>query len=291
MGDTDRMARRFAIPTRRSRLLGNKLRELREGRGLTLVAAQPVLRCSPSRISRIEQGLIRPSATTVRDWLIAYWVDPGGETGKLLIDMADKLAEGGWWLRHGTMPPPYLSYISAEEEATRVRNFELAVVPGLLQTPEYAAAVSRIGLEDDVKAIKQRVEARLRRQEALHREGSPLRVHAIISEAALLVQYGAFDVIRGQLAQLVELATLPNVTVQVVRFAAGGLGRVSGGFVILDFAAGEAPLGCVESVGGSLFLETPTEVDRIEEEWTHLASLAESPHESVNTIKEMCGAQ
>lgn len=288
MGDTDRVAREHAIPIRRAVVLGDRLRDLRNRKGLTLKDAGGALGCDASRVSRIERGLIRPTEDTVRAMLIAYGVDPRGRVGALLIEMAVKLTEVGWWQRHGTMPPPYLSYIAAEEEATLVRNFELAVVPGLLQTPEYATAVSSAGLDD--KAIKQRVEARLRRQEALHRKWSPLRLHALVSQAALLVTYGTPDVLRGQLARLVELAALPNITVQVIPFVAGGLGRASGGFVILDFAPGEAPLGCVESVGGTLFLETPTEVARIEAQWNYLASLAEPPDVSIDRIKEMCGA-
>src|SRR5438067_913686 len=211
---------RFTPPTPRSRRLGRELRKLREARPLRIDDVAKQLRCSPSRISRIESGDIKARPGDVMELLVTYDIPLDGEVGRSLLALARDLRESGWWQRLDALSRRYATFIAYEAEAVELRNFEPTLIPGLLQTEAYAREVNGVGRETETEAIEQRVQARLTRQAVLDRKPKPLRLHAILSEAALAVEVGGPDVLHAQLAHIVELSRRPNVTVQVLRFAA-----------------------------------------------------------------------
>lgn len=149
--------------------------------------------------------------------LVAYGVPLDAEPGSSLLAQARDLREDGWWQRVGG---EYATYIAYESEAVELKNYEPTLVPGLLQTERYARAVNIIGREVDPDTVNQRVATRMTRQEVLHRQPTPLRLHAVLSEAALRTEVGGPEVLRDQLTHLVTLSELPNVTIQVLRFEA-----------------------------------------------------------------------
>ena len=172
-------------------------------------------RCSvsdqPDRVRRIKLG----SATSWR-----YWSRTASRlTGSrdLLLDQARGLREEGWWQRLGGRTPP------TSRTRPRPSTQELRADAGARSPANrgYAREVNVIGRETDPEGIKQRVAARMTRQEVLHRKPTPLRMHAILSEASLRTEVGGPDVLREQLDHLVTLSRLPNVTIQVLRFEAG----------------------------------------------------------------------
>ncbi|MFY1617076.1 helix-turn-helix domain-containing protein [Micromonospora sp. WMMD736] len=275
---------RFISATPRSRRLGRELRKLREAKGLTGEATADIVDCSPSRISRIESGEIRPRAGDVMELLVAYGVRIDEEPGTSLLDKARALREDGWWQRLGGK---YATYIAYEIEAVELKNFEPMLVPGLLQTESYAREVNVIGRETDPDTIDQRVAARMTRQEVLRRQPNPLRMHAILSEASLRTEVGGPDVLREQLDHLVTQSRLPNVTIQVLRFQAGAHLADSSGFVLLSFEQDEPPLGYIETLAGELFLESSRDLARLSAAYDNLKMLAMSPAESVTFIKEL----
>ncbi|WFE60235.1 DUF5753 domain-containing protein [Micromonospora sp. WMMD712] len=275
---------RFTPATPRSRRLGRELRKLRDAKGLTGEDAAKLVRCSSSRISRIESGEIKPRAGDVMELLVAYGIRIDEEPATSLLEQARDLREEGWWQRLGGR---YATYIAYEEEAAELKNFEPMLVPGLLQTERYAREVNMIGRESDKDTINQRVAARMTRQKVLHREPAPLRVHAILSEAAVRTEVGGLDVLREQLDHLVTLSRLPNVTIQVLRFEAGAHLAVSSGFALLAFEQGEPPLGYVETLAGELFLESARDLARLSDAYDNLKTLARSPAESIKFIKEL----
>ncbi len=278
---------RFTPPTPRSRRLGRELRRLRDIKSWTMDDAAKQIGCSVSRISRIESGEIKPRPGDVMELLVAYEVPLEGEPGNSLLTLTRELRQSGWWQRLDALSGRYATFIAYETEALELRNFEPTLVPGLLQTPEYARAVNSVGRETDAEAIEQRVKARLTRQEVLTRMPSPLRLHVIVSEATLLFEVGGPDVLRAQLEHIGNLAGRPNITVQVLRFAAGATLADRGGFAILSFERDEPPsLGYVETPAGELFLESPREIGRLTSVFDHLRTLAMSPAESVKFIKE-----
>lgn len=275
---------RFAPATPRSRRLGRELRKLREAKGLTGEEVAKSVRCSSSRISRIESGEIKPRAGDVMELLVAYGVPLDAEPGSSLLAQARDLREDGWWQRVGGK---YATYIAYETEAVELKNYEPTLVPGLLQTERYARAVNIIGREVDPDTVNQRVATRMTRQEVLHRRPIPLRLHAVLSEAALRTEVGGPDVLRDQLAHLVTLSELPNVTIQVLRFEAGAHLADSSGFALLSFERDDPPLGYIETLAGELFLESTRDLARISAAYDNLRMLAMSPAESVKLIKEL----
>ncbi|WFE51178.1 helix-turn-helix transcriptional regulator [Micromonospora sp. WMMD1155] len=277
---------RFTPPTPRSRRLGRELRRLRETRGLTQGDAAKLLKCSQQRIARIESGDIKPRPRDVLEILVAYEVPHDAEQGRALRAMAEQLREPGWWQRLNTLPARYVTFIAYEAEATDLRQFQPTLIPGLMQTRAYAQEVIRIGRETDQEEITQRVEARLKRQEVLTARNPPLRLQAIITEQALMLEVGDADVRRDQLEHIIKVAALPNVTVQVLTLAAGAHLAVHGGFEVLTFADGDPPLGYIETLAGELFLESPEEIRRLTGVHEHLLSLALSPRESMRFIQE-----
>jgi transcriptional regulator with XRE-family HTH domain len=277
---------RFTPPTPRSRRLGRELRKLREVKSWTMDDAAKLIGCSVSRISRIESGEIKPRPGDVMELLVAYEIPLEGEPGNSLLTLTRELRQSGWWQRLDALSGRYATFIAYEAEALELRNFEPTLVPGLLQTPDYATAVNSVGRETDEEAIGQRVSARLTRQEVLTRKPAPLKLHAILSEATLLFEVGGSELLRAQLEHIASLAARPNITVQVLRFAAGAVLADRGGFQVLTFERGEPSLGYVETPAGELFLESPPEIDRLLTIFDHLKTLAMSPAESVRFIRE-----
>lgn len=277
---------RFTPPTPRSRRLGRELRRLREARSLTQGDAAKLLKCSQQRIARIESGDIKPRPRDVLEILVAYDVPHDEEQGLALRAMAEQLREPGWWQRLNTLPARYVTFIAYEAEATDLRQFQPTLIPGLIQTRAYAHEVIRIGRETDQEEINQRVEVRLKRQEVLTARQPPLRLQAIITEQALMLEVGDTDLRREQLDHIIKVAALPNVTVQVLTLAAGAHLAVHGGFEVLTFADGDPPLGYIETLAGELFLESPEEIRRLTGVFEHLLSLALSPRESIRFIQE-----
>jgi transcriptional regulator with XRE-family HTH domain len=277
---------RFSPPTPRSRRLGRELRRLREARGWNLDAAATELHCSISRVSRIESGEIKARPGDVMELLHAYGVPFAGEPGESLLTLARDLRQFGWWQRLDALSSRYATYIAYEAEAVELHNFEPTLVPGLLQTQAYAREVISVGRETDADTIEQLLHARLTRQDVLTRQPVPLRLHAILSEAALTVEVGSPEIVREQLRRIVEISRLPNVTIQVLRFAAGAHLADRGGFAVLSFQTDDPPLGYIETLAGELFLEAPREIDRLNAVYDHLRTLALSPAESVEFIRE-----
>jgi transcriptional regulator with XRE-family HTH domain len=277
---------RFTPPTPRSRRLGRELRRLREAQGWKLEDAAKHLQCSTSRISRIESGDIKPRSGDVMELLHAYEIALDGEPALSLLSLTRDLRQSGWWQRLDAISGRYATYIAYETEATDLRNFEPTLVPGLLQTETYARVVNSVGRETDGEIIEQRVRARLIRQEVLSRKPIPLRLHAILTEAALTVEVGGPDIMGEQLDHIAELCRRPNVTVQVLRFAAGAHLATGGGFAVLTFEKDEPPLGYIETLAGELFLESIQEITRLLAVYDHLKTLAMSPAESINLIRE-----
>lgn len=277
---------RFTPPTPHSRRLGRELRRLRDEAHLTLEQAGDLIGSSGSRVQRIESGDIKVRPGDVLELCKAYGIPLEGDLASDLSAAARDLRETGWWQRLG-LSSRYATFIAYEEEATELLSYQPTLVPGLLQTEDYARAVASVGRETEAEVIEERVRARLKRQEVLTRKQNPLRYRSIVSEAVLMIEVGGDEVRRAQLARLAELSKRPNITVQVLRFAAGAHLADNGGFDVLSFAKpDDPPLGYIETLAGELFLEAPKDIDRMRTIHHHLATLAMSPAESVKFIRE-----
>ncbi|MFI8460571.1 DUF5753 domain-containing protein [Kitasatospora sp. NPDC085464] len=190
--------------------LGVQLRRFRDATGMTQDEFGEVISYSGSYISSVERGVRRPSRRFVE---IA---DKALSTGGTLALMLDQL-------EHSIPIEGFPEYAEREAEATALRLFEIGVVAGLLQTPEYAAAYEQAPVTRGT-VTQQQADERLRflltRQEKVNRPAPPF-IHAVLDEWCLRRPIGGNAVMAGQLAHLERLAGQPNLTIQVTPIGLG----------------------------------------------------------------------
>ncbi|MGH8931871.1 MAG: helix-turn-helix domain-containing protein [Egibacteraceae bacterium] len=269
-------------------LLGAQLRRLREAMGLTREAAGYTIRASESKMSRLELGRVSFKERDVADLLILYGVTDADERDSLL-SLARQANEPGWWHRYSDLLPSWFqAYVGLEEAASRIRTYEVQLVPGLLQTEEYARAVTAQGLETkSPEEVDRWVSLRMRRQRLLTRAGAP-RLWAVVDEAALRRPIGGRDVMRGQLEHLIAVTKMPNVTLQLMPFHSGGHPAEGGAFVIFRFAEPDLPdVVYLEQLASALYLDKRDDVDRYAEVMDRLSIQAESPDKSAEIIEKI----
>lgn len=223
------------IPQVRRRKLGAELRRQRDLAGMTSGDAARRAGWHQSKVSRIETGRSSTRPEDVACLLDIYGVRDR-ELRDMLATLAGKGTQRGWWHEfRDVLPPEYRDFISLETGACRARTMENSVVPGLLQTPAYARALTRSVLPElDAREVDALVEVRMARQAVLEGD-SPLELHALLDEAVLRRDVGGEDVMGAQLRHLAEAAALPGIRLQVLPFTAGGHIGVTGSFVIFSF--------------------------------------------------------
>jgi transcriptional regulator with XRE-family HTH domain len=264
-------------------VLGAQLRRLREGLRLTTETAADSIRASHSKISRMELGRVGFKERDVADLLTLYGVSDAQERA-LLIALAREASKPGWWHDSADILPDWFEpYVGLEEAASVIRNYEVQFVPGLLQSRDYARAVIRLGYPDVPEAdVERRVALRISRQGLLSQPEAP-RFWAVVDEAALKRPLGGPEVMRGQLKHLMEMTELPNVTLQVVQFCAGGHSAAGGPFSILRFSEPDLPdVVYLEQLTSALYLEKRADVDRYLAVMERLCIEAEP---ATNTVK------
>jgi hypothetical protein len=191
--------------------------------------------------------------------------------------MAKDSRQQGWWHAFGDIP--YSVYIGLETDAASLRVYEPQIVPGLLQTRSYAHAVISGALpEAPVAERDKRVEVRTRRQDRLKptKEAEvPLRLWAVIDEAALRRVVGDRQLMISQLEHLVAVSHEPNVTVQVLPFSMGAHPGILGQYAVLEFPEeSDSSVVYIEGVTSDLYLEKATDVQRYTVMYEHLRAQA-----------------
>lgn len=260
-------------PTVRRRRLGQELRRLRELKGMTAEEVAERLLVSQSKISRLENGRRSISQRDVRDLCGVYEVEDARIVDSLM-QMAKDSRQQGWWHAFGDIP--YSVYIGLETDAASLRVYEPQVVPGLLQTRPYAEALINGALpEAPAPDVEKRVGVRLRRQDRVNTPDNPLRLWAVVDEAALRRVVGSKQLMREQLEHLVEQSQLPHVTVQVLPFEMGAHPGISGHYAILEFPdAADSSVVYIEGVTSDLYLEKANDVQRYSVMYEHLRAQA-----------------
>jgi transcriptional regulator with XRE-family HTH domain len=269
-------------PTVRRRRLGAELRRLREEAGLTIERVAATLECSESKVSRIETGQVGAMPRDVRDMLDLYGVVP--EQRDALIQIARDARQKGWWHAY-TDVPVVPGYIGLEVSASAIDTFGALLVPGLLQTADYARTVL-LTLRPDLPAeqIERRVELRMARQSILAGEHPPT-LRAVLDEAVLRRPVGGRAAIRRQLHHLAETGARPNVRLQVVPFGAGAHPGMDGAFTVFRFPKPTDPeVVHLEHTTGDLYLETAEETARYAAAFDELSAAALEPDESASLV-------
>jgi transcriptional regulator with XRE-family HTH domain len=267
-------------PTVRRRRLALALRRLRDQSGMTADQAAREVGISKSALSRIENAQVSVLPPVARALLELYGVEePDIEP---LIQVAREARKRGWWQAYDDILPEWFEvYVGLEAEAAQIQSFEPQLVPGLLQTEDYARAVIRVE-HPDSDEVARRVELRMRRQQT----ENPPRLWVILDEAVLRRPVGGRATMKAQLKKIAETAGKPGNTIQVLPFAVGEHGSMGSAFSILTFAEPMDPgLVYVETRAGSLYLEGQ-QVREYSAVFQHLVATALGQRESLAMISE-----
>jgi transcriptional regulator with XRE-family HTH domain len=237
--------------------MGRRLKKLRERERLTLEEAGKVLRWSTSKLNRIELGQL-PDIHGLKSRLDLYCVT--GDQWEEYFRLFDEAQEPGWWRAYGL---DNMGYVPLEAEASMVREFTLAAVPGLLQTVDYARALF-VGAEDrPADQLRTAVIVRTLRSKQLHSPDDPLELVAVMAEMALHHPVVGPEVMAEQLDHLVEAAGLHTVTLRVLPVSVGAHVGMAGGFTLLSFGElGEPDVLYTENLNGSSFSEKERAISR-----------------------------
>lgn len=280
----------LAGPTIRRRRLGTDLRRLREERSLRLEDVAAHLGVAPSTLSRIETGKAPTRTSYLSLMLDLYGVDDP-QRRRLLTDLAREGQRKGWWAdSEDLLAAGAGNYLGLEAEASVLRSFAIQVVPGLLQTEQYATAVCRASRPDlTPEQIRKLVALRLRRQDLLRGPGRH-RLHLVIDESALLRSIGSAGTMTAQLRHLLALTVQAPVTVQVLTLVKVRT-VLTEPFTMLSFAdKSDVDVACATSIRGQLiFEERPAEVGVLRATFNALARAAMSPEESAELISGLAG--
>ena len=278
-------------PTVRRRRLALELRRLREAARLTCEEVAEHLECSASKISRVETGRVSVAPRDVRDMLELYNVPAAQREG--LVQLARDSRQKGWWHAFSdTMQPQFATYVGLESAASEIRIYEVSLIPGLLQTEDYARAVIRSGMMGSPgEDVERAVALRMARQPAVTRDDPP-KVWAVVDEAALRRRVGGAGLMRLQLEHLLAQAALPNVAVQVIPFTGGAHPAMGRPFIILVFPERvDTDVVYLEDLTSALYVEDVAEVDRYNVFFNHLRATALSFDDSAalitSVLKEM----
>src|SRR5215467_10326329 len=272
--------------TLRLRRLAAELRRLRAAADLTREDVRGRTGINEATLYRLEVAKARPQARTLVALLDLYGVTDTDHRAQLQA-LAKQSDEQSWLQSFPPdLPEAYTTYIAFEGEAQSLLNYECLFIPGLLQTEDYARAALSRGMPNATKEeIGRQVEARMSRQAVLTRD-PPLRLWAIVDEAALHRPVGGVKVMTAQLGHLAQFADQPQVTLQALPYAVGGHPGMPGSFAVLKFPdAGAGDVVYIETQASTLFLESAADLERFTGIFEHLRALALPPDESVALIR------
>lgn len=266
-------------PTVRLRRLARELRKMREESGLTPEAAAAQLGWSRSKVSRVETGRTMASRADVAAVCDLYGA--GSDVRAGLLQLAKEVRQRGWWTAYADVFTG--SYIGLEDEASLIRQWEVQLIPGLLQTEDYARVV--IGtLRPPHDDVQRRVMARMARRTLLSRPGGPA-FEAVLDEAVLRRPIGGRRVMREQLEALLIAARRENVTIRVLPFAVGEHAGLEGAFTLLSFTEPIDPdVAYMEGTAGDIYVESTEQVERCTFIFERLRDAALAPEESMKLI-------
>jgi transcriptional regulator with XRE-family HTH domain len=274
-------------PTVRRRRLGTELRKLRDSCGLKLEEVAAELGVAPSTLSRIETGKAPTKSAYLSQLLEMYGVSDSGQR-QILVDMAREGHRKGWWAAYDdVLPSGFDTYVGLEAETAAIRSYEVSVVPGLLQTADYARAVLRETFARHTpQQIDRLVDLRMARQHRLD-DKPPLELWAIIDEAVIRRPVGGGSIMRRQLGHLLTEGERPSVTMQILPFACGAHAAHTGSFSVLEFPdRTDSEVAHVETVAGYIYLEKDRDVRARSEAFDRLRAAAISPGASAQLIAQ-----
>jgi transcriptional regulator with XRE-family HTH domain len=243
------------------RALGRRLSRLRLATGKSRrEVAEARLGISEPTLHRIETGKVPVTVANVRALCWLYGAD--ASITDALAELALGTSQEEWWDANPVIPDWFKLYVGLEASATRICSYDGEVIPGELQTEQYARAVFGAEQPADLDTAGRQVQLRLRRQQALFARRPAPTLVTVIGEGALNRPVGGDAVLKAQLEHLRQMADLDHVEVRVLPFAVGAHAAMAGAFRILDFDDPEDPdVVYLEPHVGAIYLEEPAEVE------------------------------
>jgi transcriptional regulator with XRE-family HTH domain len=276
--------------TMRMRYVGRVLSDWRSRAGLTGDVVAERLTWARSKISKLENASQTITSADVISMAVVYGVSEAERDE--LVDEVEHATERGWWLSYGdaVTAKQFDRYVDFETEAISLVNFEIDLVPGLLQTEDYARAIAHAftpSADDD--QIQHRVELRKRRQARLFAD-RPIELDAVVNEGALRQLVGGRDVMCTQLKHLARIAHLPNVSIRMIPFGVGAYPAMGRPFVILRFDRPEwLDVAYQENLNSCIYVEHPAEVEQYTAAYTGLCERALSKDDTLLAIDTLAG--
>jgi len=273
----------FVNPSNDQRKLKLVLRHKRDETGLLQREVAEAMDWSPSKVVRIENGTVRISTNDLKALLNLYRVGPAEV--EEIIALAKASRRPPWWSEFADLvSPEFGQQLGFESSASRLFNFYSTVVPGLLQTPEYAQAIISNFVKDDIARL---VNLRMRRQEIFVRPEPP-QAHFIMGEAALHIQVGGPQILRAQLERLLDLMKQSQITIEIIPFTAGAHSGMIGPFEVLGFDDGDGDVAVFESPTGlTLIREEVGIVSKYRQTFEALSGISAKGDDAVARINKL----
>jgi transcriptional regulator with XRE-family HTH domain len=281
-----------SAPTVLQKGLGRRLQDLRLAADLTALEAGKLIRQASTTVTRMERAEVALKWATVKALLEAYGV--GEAEAQEFLDLTEQAKEPGWWQGYRDALPGWFGvYVSFETSAAQIRLYEPHVIPGLLQTEDYARDVLSVGLPRVSRdELERRVALRMERRTLLTRPDPP-QMWVVMDETALRRPVSSTKVMQAQIDHLIEVSQLPNVSVQVASFKAGLHPGAFGPFTVFRFRISEFPdVVCTDSLSGANYMEDRKEVALYREVLDRMSGQAMSKRRTLELLgdvrKELC---
>jgi transcriptional regulator with XRE-family HTH domain len=248
---------------------------------MTIEQVAEALEWSSGKVSKIENARVSVMPRDVRRLLDVYGLTEGNER-EMLLALARESRERGWWQQYGeAVPEWFATYVGLEAEATTISAYQAEVVPGLLQTQRYAAALHRAALMNaSEEEIERHVTVRMERQARLKQADAP-QLWVVLNEAVIRRIVGERSIMHEQIVKLVEVSAAPKITIQVLPFSAGAHASMDSAFSIVAFdPPSDGEIVYFEHPTCSLYLEKPEEVARYRLVYEHLRAASLSLDDS-----------
>jgi transcriptional regulator with XRE-family HTH domain len=271
-------------PRGRRRQMARRLKTLRMRARMSLEEAAERMEWSTSKLSRWETGEQLTEPHALKSLLDIYGVT--ADRWPEFLELSKLSRERGWWRAYGL---DNRCYVALEADASLVKDFTFAFVPGLLQTADYARALFQASVNRrSAEQLRPLVAVRMIRQRRLTDPEDPLRLDAIVEESVLYRPVGGSAVLEAQLAHLVEAAALETVNLQILPTKVGAHPSMASGFTLLSFGdLGEPDMLYVEHAMGATHSEKEAEVAKATLKFDRLRSEGLSPDDSVALIRQV----
>jgi transcriptional regulator with XRE-family HTH domain len=275
-------------PVVQRRRLRTELRRARLDAGLTQEQVAAAMDWSLSKLIRIENGSVGISTNDLKAILAHYRITDEGRNVEFL-GLARGARERSWWSTYREAPPRLIQLIEYESAASIIRNFQPMLIPGLLQTEEYATTmIKNLGPAATPQEVKTGVEIRMRRQRILQQAEMPL-MFFIMDEAAVRRLVGGQEAMRRQIHRLLDESEKPAVTIEVVPFSAGAHPGMQGPFMLFEFPDPEDDDALyLEGASDSRFnRDDPEEISSFRERFEVLRGQSLGPQGSTDFLRRL----